>query len=136
MKGKHSPRFSVNRVLRRIFGHKSDEITRSGEHCIMRRFMICTAHKTLFGLSAQFKWHGQSMWHVCGTEEVHTEFWWGNLREGDYLEDLGLCGIIILKRIVRKSVGRAWIGLIWLRTGVSEGCCKCGKKNCEFYKMW
>ena len=50
MKGKNSPKFSVNRVLRRIFGHKSDEITRSGEHCIMRRFMICTAHKTLFGL--------------------------------------------------------------------------------------
>jgi uncharacterized protein YjcR len=29
--------------------------------------------------------------------EVHTGFWGGNLREGDYLEDLGIDGMIILK---------------------------------------
>jgi len=27
------------------------------------------------------------MKHVWGTGEVHTGFWWGNLREGNRLED-------------------------------------------------
>jgi hypothetical protein len=36
-------------------------------------------------------------WRVCGTGEVHTVFWWGNLRERDHLEDLGLDGRIIFE---------------------------------------
>jgi hypothetical protein len=34
-----------NRVLRRIFGPKTDEVT--GENCIMRSFMICTLRQVL-----------------------------------------------------------------------------------------
>jgi hypothetical protein len=37
-----------NRVLRRIFGSKRDEVTGGGENCIMRSLMICTAHPILF----------------------------------------------------------------------------------------
>jgi hypothetical protein len=33
---------------------------------------------------------------------VLTGFWRGNLREGDELEDLGVDGRIILKRILKK----------------------------------
>jgi len=36
-----------NRVLRRIFGPKKDEVTWSGEKYIMGNFMICTAHPIL-----------------------------------------------------------------------------------------
>jgi len=32
-----------------------------------------------------------------GREEMHTGFWWGNLRERNHFEDLGLEGKIILK---------------------------------------
>jgi hypothetical protein len=37
------------------------------------------------------------MWHVWGTGEVHTGFWWGDMKESDHLEDLGVDGRIILK---------------------------------------
>jgi hypothetical protein len=37
------------------------------------------------------------MWHVWGTGEMHTGFWWGDVREIDHLEELGADRRIILK---------------------------------------
>jgi hypothetical protein len=37
-----------NRVLRKIFGPKRDEVT-DGEIYVTRSFMICTPHQILFG---------------------------------------------------------------------------------------
>lgn len=34
----------------------------------------------------------QSKQHVWETGEIHTEFWWVKMREGDQLEDLDLDG--------------------------------------------
>jgi hypothetical protein len=52
------------------------------------------------------------MWHVWGTGEVHTGFWWGDLRERDHLKELGVDGRIILKLILKKLDGEAeWIDL-------------------------
>jgi hypothetical protein len=36
-----------NRVLKRIFGPKREEVAGSGEDCIMRSFITCTLHKIL-----------------------------------------------------------------------------------------
>ena len=47
---------------------------------------------------------------------MSTGFCWGNLKENDLLEDLGIDGRIILKCIVKKSVARTWTRLIWLMT--------------------
>jgi hypothetical protein len=38
-----------NRVLRRVFGPKRDEVTRKGENYIMRSLMICTPYPLLCG---------------------------------------------------------------------------------------
>ena len=43
-----------------------------------------------------------------GGAEVHTGFWWGNLRERDHLEDQGINGMIILKWIFKNM---DWIDL-------------------------
>jgi hypothetical protein len=37
------------------------------------------------------------MQHVWGEGEVNTEFWWGNLRGRDHLENPGVDGRIILR---------------------------------------
>ena len=42
------------------------------------------------------------MWHVWRRGEVLAGFWWGNLKDRDHIEDLGLGSRIILKWIFRK----------------------------------
>jgi hypothetical protein len=39
------------------------------------------------------------VWHLEGTRVVHAEFWWGDPREEDHLEDLHVDGKIILNWI-------------------------------------
>jgi hypothetical protein len=47
-----------------------------------------------------------------GKREVHTGYWWGDLKEGDHLGDRGIDGKIILKRIFRTWDGDMyWIEL-------------------------
>ena len=38
--------------------------------------------------------------------DVHAGFWWGNLKEGDHIEDLGIDGRMMLKWILKKQKGR------------------------------
>jgi len=52
---------------------------------------------------------------------MHTGFWWGDLRERDHLEEIGLDGRIILKWIFKKWDEEAWTGLFLLRIGTGGG---------------
>ena len=52
---------------------------------------------------------------------MHTEFWCGNLRERDRLEDPGVDVRIILAWIFRKLDVGVWTGLIWLSIGTGGG---------------
>jgi hypothetical protein len=42
----------------------------------------------------------QGMWHIRRRGEVHTEILWGNVRERDHLEHLGINVRVILKWIL------------------------------------
>jgi hypothetical protein len=52
---------------------------------------------------------------------VRTEFWRGDLRDRDHLEDLGIDGRIILKWILKKWNGGAGTVVVWLRIGTGGG---------------
>jgi len=57
------------------------------------------------------------MKRLWGRGEAYRGFWWGNMRERDHLEDPGVGGRIILRRIFRKWDVRVWTGSIWLSIG-------------------
>jgi len=62
---------------------------------------------------------------ACGTygerREVYTGYWWGNLREGDHLNDPGVDGKIILRWVFRTWDVGIWTGSSWLRIGTGGG---------------
>jgi len=54
-----------------------------------------------------------------GDRKMHTGFSWGNLRERDRLENLGVSGRTILKWILRSGMGCVdWMDLTQIGTGV------------------
>jgi hypothetical protein len=61
------------------------------------------------------------MYRVSGTAEVHTEFWWGNLRERDHLVNQGVYRRIILRWIFWKWDVGVCTGWSWLRIGTGGG---------------
>ena len=53
------------------------------------------------------------MWHVWETGEVHTGFWWGDIKDRGHLEDEGVDRKVILKWIFKKSdVGMDLVDLV------------------------
>jgi len=51
------------------------------------------------------------MWHTRERGEVHTGFWWGDLKERNYWEELGKDGRTHLQEIDR---GRSYAGFLYL----------------------
>jgi hypothetical protein len=56
-----------------------------------------------------------------GRGEDNTRFWWGSLRDKDYLGDPGVNGRIILKWIFRKWDVGVGTARSWLRIGTDGG---------------
>jgi hypothetical protein len=105
-----------NRVLRRIFGSKRDEATGEWRRLHNEELNDLYSSPNIIRVikSRRMGWAG----HVAriGESEVHTRFWWGDLREGDDLGDPGVDGRIILKWIFKKwDGGMDWIELAYDR---------------------
>ena len=111
----------MNRVLRRIFGPKRNEVAREWRklHNEELNDLYCSPNIVRVIKSRKMRWAG----HVAhmGGGEAYTGFWWGNLRERDHLEDPGIDGRIILRWIFRKWDVGAQTGWSLLRIGTSGG---------------
>jgi hypothetical protein len=115
-----------NRVLKRIFGPKRDEITGSGENFIILYYIL------LIQYCAGDKIEKNEMGAVCSSDGEGgfcTGFCWGNLRERDHWGEPGVDERIILWRIFRKWDAWLWTGLSWLRLGTGAGTCECGNEH-------
>jgi len=69
-------------------------------------------------------------WKIMGSQGYLNIFttlfwcigsWWGNRREGDHWEDLGVDGWIILGWISRRWDVGVWTGLGWPRIEICGG---------------
>jgi hypothetical protein len=105
-----------NRVLRRIFGSKREEVAGG-----WRRLHTEELHKLysspniIIRVIKSMKWSGDVS---CIGEVINnTKFWLENLKEINNSEELSVDRKIILEWIFGKWDGKVWIGCIWLRTG-------------------
>jgi hypothetical protein len=56
------------------------------------------------------------IWHVLGRGEVHTLLWWGDLREGDHTQGLGVGW-----RIILVDLKICWEKAYWIDLAQSRG---------------
>ena len=108
-----------NRVMRRLFGPKWDEVTGEWRNLHNKEFNDLYCSPSIVRVIRRMRWVG----HVArmGVRRGVCRFRWGNLRERDHLEDRGADGRIILRWIFRKWDRGVWTGLIWLRIRTRGG---------------
>ena len=108
-------------MLRRIFGLKGDEVTGEWRKLHKEELHDLYSSPNIFRVIKwrRMRWAG----HLArmGRGDVHTGFWWGNLRKRDLLEVPGVDGRIILRWIFRKCDVGPWTESIWPRIGTGGG---------------
>jgi len=109
-----------NRVLRRIFGSKRDEVTGEWRKVHYEELNDLYSSNIIRMIkSRRIRWAG----HVASMGEsrsVHKVLV-GKPEEKVHSEDPGVNGRIILRRIFRKWDVRAWTGSCWLRIETGGG---------------
>jgi hypothetical protein len=62
----------------------------------------------------------RGLWHIWELREMRLGFFGVIPKERDHLQDLGIDGNILLKRIVGVA-WEAWTGFVWLKMDTSGG---------------
>jgi len=115
----HRLRVFENRVLRRIFGPKREEMTELRKlHNEELSDLYCSPNIVWVIISRRKRRVGHAV-RMGGRGEVYTGFWWGNLRERDHLGDLDIN--VRIRWICRKWDVGVLTGSIWLRIGTGGG---------------
>ena len=104
-----------NRVLRKIFGIKRDEVTREWRKLRNKELNMSSPVIVRLIKWIKMRWAG-NVAHM-GRGGAYTGFWWGNLKERDQLGVPVLCGKIILRWIFRKWDVGLWTGSSLPRIG-------------------
>ena len=114
-------RVFANRVLRRVFAPKNDEVT--GEWRKLHNEELSDLYSLPNNVRVIKSRRRRLAGHVArmGIGEAYTGFWCANLKDRDHLGDPGLDGRIILRRIFGKLDIGVWTGSIWLRIGIGGG---------------
>jgi hypothetical protein len=110
-----------NRVLRRIFGPKKDEVTGDRRKLPNEELIDLYSSPNIirFIKSRRMRW-AENLGHM-GSGEMRIGFWWGNVKKRDHLENPGVDGSTVLKWIFRKWELGARTRLIWLGVGKGDG---------------
>jgi hypothetical protein len=125
LREEHRLRVTENRVVRRIFGLKLDEVT--GERRKLQNeelHILCSSPNIIRQIKSRtMRW----VWHVAqiGGERNCTRFWW----ERDHSEN-GDVDRMGSEWILGRLAGDVWSGLSWLRIGTSAGFCEYDDNSC------
>jgi hypothetical protein len=110
-----------NRVLRRIFGPKRDEVTGEWRNLHNEELHNLYSSPDIIRQvkSRRMRWAG----HVArmGEDKKCTMFWWESPKERDHLEDQGVDWKMGSEWILGRLAWGVWIGFDWLRTGTGGG---------------
>jgi hypothetical protein len=108
-----------NRVLREIFGPEWEEVAGDCKKLLSEEVNDLYCSPNVVTVISEDQLGGTC--RTLGENLNACRFWWGNLKERDYLENLVIDGRVIVKYILKKWDGRVLTGLIWLRIGPSCG---------------
>jgi hypothetical protein len=121
LREEHRLRVFENRVLRRIFVSKRDEVTGEWRKLHNKELHGLYSSPSIIRIikSRRMRWAG----HVArmGRRVTRVDYWWESQRERDHYEDQDVGGWIILVWILERWDGVMWTGLVWLRIGTGGG---------------
>jgi hypothetical protein len=121
LREKRRLRVFENRMLRRIFGPKRDEVTGKWRKLHNEELHDLYCLPTTVRVIKSRRMRRAENVARMGEREACTGFWWGNLRERDHWGDPGVDGRIILRWSFKKWDVGVWNGLGWLRIQIGGG---------------